>query len=74
MIEIRALHEHAEFAEAVRLQRTIWGFEELELLPVRLFVEPENPAQRLYARLGFQFEEDHGVYQLLARCRTIETE
>ena len=38
MIEVRALHEHPEFVEAVRLQQLIWGFEEVELLPVRLFV------------------------------------
>ncbi|MCX6613079.1 MAG: acetyltransferase [Acidobacteria bacterium] len=38
MIEVRALTEHREFAEAVALQKTIWGFEEIELLPVRLFV------------------------------------
>lgn len=38
MIEIRALTEHREFEEAVALQKTIWGFEEIELLPVRLFV------------------------------------
>jgi predicted GNAT superfamily acetyltransferase len=38
MIEIRALHHHTEFAEAVKLQRIIWGFEDVELLPVRLFV------------------------------------
>lgn len=38
MIEIRTLTEQAEFAEAVSLQKTIWGFEEIELLPVRLFV------------------------------------
>ncbi len=38
MIEIRALHHQDEFIEAVRLQQTIWGFEEIELLPVRLFV------------------------------------
>ena len=38
MIELRALHEHDEFAEAVRLQQLIWGFDEVELLPVRLFV------------------------------------
>lgn len=37
-IEIRELTEHKEFAEAVHLQKVIWGFEELELLPVRLFV------------------------------------
>ena len=38
MIEIRALRTHEEFVEAVRLQQMIWGFEEVELLPVRLFV------------------------------------
>src|SRR5438270_7244253 len=38
MIEVRALSEYNDLAEAVRLQKTIWGFEEIELLPVRLFV------------------------------------
>lgn len=37
-IQVRALTTHAEFAEAVRLQKEIWGFREVELLPVRLFV------------------------------------
>jgi len=35
---VRALADHDEFAEAVRLQQLIWGFEDLELLPVRFFV------------------------------------
>ena len=35
---VRALSGHAEFAEAVRLQKEIWGFPDLELLPVRFFV------------------------------------
>jgi len=38
MIEVRPLTEHSEFQEAVKLQQQIWGFEEIELLPVRLFV------------------------------------
>jgi predicted GNAT superfamily acetyltransferase len=38
MIEIRALANHSEFQDAVRLQQEIWGFEEIELLPLRLFV------------------------------------
>jgi predicted GNAT superfamily acetyltransferase len=38
VIEIRELHEHAELAEAVRLQQQIWGFEDVDLLPLRLFV------------------------------------
>jgi predicted GNAT superfamily acetyltransferase len=38
MIEIRGLTAHTEFQDAVRLQQQIWGFEEIELLPLRLFV------------------------------------
>ncbi len=37
-IEIRQLTKHPEFAEAVRLQQEIWGFQDVELLPLRLFV------------------------------------
>ncbi len=37
-ISARLLTTHDEFAEAVRLQAEIWGFAEMELLPVRLFV------------------------------------
>jgi predicted GNAT superfamily acetyltransferase len=38
MIEVRELQDHAELAEAVNLQKIIWGFDEIELLPVRLLV------------------------------------
>ena len=38
MIEVRQLTTRPEFEEAVQLQQTIWGFEDIELLPVRLFV------------------------------------
>jgi predicted GNAT superfamily acetyltransferase len=38
MIETRALTTHAEFNDAVRLQQEIWGFKDVELLPLRLFV------------------------------------
>jgi predicted GNAT superfamily acetyltransferase len=38
MIEVRPLSSLEEFTEAVGLQREIWGFEDLELLPLRLFV------------------------------------
>jgi predicted GNAT superfamily acetyltransferase len=38
MIEIRQLKENLEFVEAVKLQKAIWGFDEVDLLPVRLFV------------------------------------
>jgi len=35
---VRHLTTHDEFAQAVEIQRAVWHFEELELLPVRLFV------------------------------------
>ncbi len=37
-ISLRPLDSLAEFREALKLQREIWGFEEIELLPLRLFV------------------------------------
>ncbi|HEX4168778.1 MAG TPA: acetyltransferase [Bryobacteraceae bacterium] len=37
-IEVRQLSELSEFSDVVRLQQEIWGFDELELLPRRLFV------------------------------------
>src|SRR5258706_10845756 len=38
VMEIAALSTQPEFKTAVDLQREIWGFAEIELLPVRLFV------------------------------------
>lgn len=37
------------------------------LLPVRLYVEPWNPAKRLYERFGFQTLEVRGFYELMER-------
>jgi predicted GNAT superfamily acetyltransferase len=38
MAEVRALTAHDEFREAVRLQCQIWGFEDVDVVPARLFV------------------------------------
>lgn len=38
MIEIRPLSTHKELREAVKLQQEIWGFEEIDLIPLRMFV------------------------------------
>jgi predicted GNAT superfamily acetyltransferase len=37
-LEIRPLKTHDDFAGAVLLQREIWGFQDVELLPLRLFI------------------------------------
>jgi predicted GNAT superfamily acetyltransferase len=37
-IHVRPIHELPELREAVRLQKVIWGFDDIDLLPVRLFV------------------------------------
>jgi len=37
-IEIRALTHADEFRAAVELQKTIWGFDDVDLLPVRFFI------------------------------------
>src|SRR5437667_11749503 len=37
VIEVAALYTQPEFKTAVDLQREIWGFADIELLPVRLF-------------------------------------
>ena len=38
LIEVRALAEIAEYEEVVRLQKEIWGFSDVDALPVRLFI------------------------------------
>jgi predicted GNAT superfamily acetyltransferase len=37
-VQIHELSDLSDFAEVVRLQREIWGFDDVELLPLRLFV------------------------------------
>ncbi len=38
MTEVRELYTEPELREAVALQKTIWGFEDADLLPFRMFV------------------------------------
>lgn len=40
--------------------------------PLRIHVEKNNPAYRLYRRLGFECIEDKGVYDLLEWSRKVE--
>ncbi|MGC2660833.1 MAG: GNAT family N-acetyltransferase [Bryobacteraceae bacterium] len=55
--EIRQLKRHSEFEEVVRLQREIWGFDDVELLPFRLFVV----ADKIGGQLLGAFDSDQMV-------------
>lgn len=62
MIAIRTLTTREEFEEAVQLQRTIWGFAEIELLPVRLFVVANKVGGQVFGG----FDEERMIAFLLA--------
>ena len=48
VIEIRPLCRFEEFAEAIRLQQAIWGFDDMEMLPLRSFVVYEKIGGQLF--------------------------
>ena len=48
-----------------RILRALMDVARAQSRTITLHVEPNNPAQRLYARLGFRLIEDRGVYQFL---------
>jgi predicted GNAT superfamily acetyltransferase len=54
MIEVRALARHEEFREAVQLQKTVWGFEDLETIPVRVFVTAAHIGGQVFGAFDSQ--------------------
>lgn len=62
VIEIRVLSTTEEFEKAVELQREIWRFHELELLPVRFFVVASGVGGQTFGA----FDGDRMVGFLLA--------
>ncbi|MDQ6675695.1 MAG: acetyltransferase [Acidobacteriota bacterium] len=62
-IDIRALTTPAEMRAAVALQKSIWGFEDFELLPVRLFV--------VATKIGGQVFGAYDSAELVAFCLAI---
>jgi predicted GNAT superfamily acetyltransferase len=62
MISVRTITDISDLREAVRLQKVIWGFEDLELLPVRLFVV----AHRVGGQTMAAFDGDKMVGFLIA--------
>lgn len=57
MIEIRQLSTLDEFRTALELQKTIWGFDDLDLLPLRFFVV----ASRVGGQVLGAFDDDRMI-------------
>ena len=55
MTTIRPLAGRHEYADAVSLQRIIWGWTDLDILPVRFFVDRALPAYLDRVTLSYTF-------------------
>ena len=65
LIDIALLPEVRRRGIGGRLMRQVLDEGRAAGLPVQIHVEQNNPAMRLYDRLGFQRLEDQGVYYLM---------
>ena len=62
MIHVRALTDYADLAQAVELQKRIWGFADVDLLPTRLFVV----ATKIGGQVFGAFDEERMIGYCLA--------
>ena len=65
LIDIALLPEFRRRGIGGRLMRQVLEEGRAAGLPVQIHVEQNNPAMRLYDRLGFRRVEDQGVYYLM---------
>lgn len=65
LVDIALLPEHRGRGVGERILREILAEGEEKGLLVRIHVEANNPAMRLYRRLGFEKIEEQGVYHLM---------
>ena len=65
LIDIALLPEHRGRGIGGELMREILAEGADEGLPVQIHVERDNPAMRLYLRLGFERVEEQGIYHLM---------
>jgi ribosomal protein S18 acetylase RimI-like enzyme len=70
VIDIALLPEHRRVGIGSNLLRDLLAEADQAGLPVRLHVEHNNPARRLYERLGFTRIGDTGVYFHMERTPT----
>ena len=67
IVDIALLPEYRGAGLGARLVRDVLARGDAAGKPVSIHVERENPALRLYERLGFRQMEDKGVYLLMSR-------
>lgn len=65
LMDIALVPEWRSHGHGGRMLRGLMEAARAEGRQLTLHVEPNNPAQRLYARLGFSLIEDRGVYHFL---------
>jgi ribosomal protein S18 acetylase RimI-like enzyme len=65
ILDIALLPEHRGQGLGTQILRTLLAEAETAGLPIRLHVERENSALRLYQRLGFSLLAEEGIYLLM---------
>lgn len=65
IVDLALLPEFRNHGYGTQLLKAVLAEGQAKRKPVSIHVEQFNPAQKLYARLGFQPVDTHGVYLLL---------
>jgi len=65
LMDIAFIPEQRGQGVGTRLLHALLAYAQARQVTVTLHVEPLNPAQRLYARLGFRLLEERGAYHFL---------
>lgn len=65
LMDIAFMPEQRGQGVGTLLLRALLAYAQAHSVTVTLHVEPLNPAQRLYARLGFRLLEERGAYHFL---------
>ena len=68
VVDIALMPDHRGQGIGSSLLATVVAEADAAGLPIRLHVEPWNPAKRLYERLGFRTVELRGIYELMERA------
>ena len=67
IVDIAILPQHQGRGTGEALLRALLDEGDAAGKPVSIHVEANNPARRLYERLGFEQRGEHGVYHLMVR-------